>query len=159
MAYATLEASPGYTSKHAGAELEVVLIDENDPGNEVSGAVTGANVSYDLEAVPIEEAGNEIVSSIVQGRGNVSVNLNAFWTPEWGDKLPDLTNFLGKSYTVVCQIGPNWPNAGEVMDVVTGCVLQRLNKAHGARGARTMDMSFMGTEGINGKNWSLQAGG
>lgn len=154
MGYAELVASDDYITKHAGAELQVLLVSEADPGKILIGAVTGLTVTVAYEVVGVEEAGNEKTTQQVQGRATVTASLNAFWTPEWGDRLQDTSNFIGEGpYTIIVQIGPNWPNAGTVVDAVTGCIMSNHNKSFGARGARTMDMAFAGIESLRGTSW------
>lgn len=158
MSYADLISSDQYVTKHAGAGLEALILDEENPARRIVGATTGLNISLDYEAVDIEEAGNEKPSEYVQGRVSPSCTLQAFWTPEWGDNLPSTQLFLGRRYLVLVRIGPRFPQAGTVVDAVTGCVLTRLGKAHGARGARTVDMAFKFAEHFTGSEWAAITG-
>lgn len=158
MTYSELVNSEEYPRKHAGAGLEVLIIDEDDPTNIIIGATTGLNMSTDLEVIDIEEAGNEIVDELVQGRATVAGTVQHFWTPEWGDRLPDTQDFLGKSYLVIVRIAPNFPNAGQVVDACTGGRLTRIGKAHGARGARTSDLAFKFMRHFKGSSWAARTG-
>lgn len=158
MGYADFQADDAYTSKVSGAMIEVMIIDEADPTRTIIGATTGINWNEDYEAIPVEEAGNEGTDEIIQGRHAISFSVPAFWTPEWSDSLPTRQSFIGKQYTVVEQIGPNWPNAGTVVNAVVGCRLNRIGSSHGARGPKTVDLSFQGKTRYNGAEWAVLSG-
>ncbi len=158
MGYADFMADDAYPQKHAGASIEVLLVNENNPSDVTIGATTGINWSEDYEAIPIEEAGSEGTDEIVQGRHSISGSIPAFWTPEWGDKLPTRSSFIGKSYTVIERIGPDWPNAGTVVNAITGCRINRLGNSHNARGVKTVDLAFNGKTRYNGIEWAGLSG-
>jgi len=157
MPYAEFQATADYASKHAGAALRILIFNEKDPGAPIIGAATGINGTDDYEAIPIEEAGNDGVDEIIQGRHTVSLTVQGFWTPEWNDRLPTRQDFIGKKWTVMEVIAEDRPGAGEIVDVWTGCVMSRNGLAHGARGAKTFDLAFQAITRYNGKEWAALA--
>tara|TARA_R110002110_G_scaffold130932_4_gene311398 strand:+ start:526 stop:1008 length:483 start_codon:yes stop_codon:yes gene_type:complete len=158
MAYADFMGGDSYPSKHSGASIEVLIIDESDPSRVVIGATTGINWNEDYEAIPVEEAGNEGIDEIVQGRHAISFSVQAFWTPQWGDSLPTRQTFIGQSFTVVERFGPDWPNAGTVINAIVGCRLNRIGSSHSARGPKTVDLAFQGKTRYNGTEWASLSG-
>jgi|SRR3990172_8757668 len=157
MAYAdfvTLDDSQHYASKHSGSAVEVVLIDESNPAVTVIGATTGINVNEDFEANPVEEAGNDGVDEIVQGRHSGSLTVPAFWTPEWNDRLPSRQNFIGRSFLILERLGKNRPGEGTVINAFTGCTLNGNGSSHGARGNKTLDLRFLFERRYNGQEWA-----
>lgn len=159
MAYADLVADAAYTSKVAGSALQILIFDEATPGAPIIGSATGINHTDDFETVPIEEAGNDGVDEIVQGRHTINFTVQGFWTPERNDALPTRQNFIGRKWTVMQMIAADRPGAGEVVEAITGCVLSRLGGSHGARGVKTFDLAFAGERRYNGIQWSEKAGG
>ena len=80
MSYSDFVASEEYASKQSGSALHVLIIDEDDPTQTVIGATTGINATDDFETIPIEEAGEDGVDEIVQGRHSGNLTIPAFWT-------------------------------------------------------------------------------
>lgn len=158
MGYAEFQQGDSYASKAGGASIEVMIIDEDNPSSVIIGATTGINWSEDYEAIPIEEAGAEGVDEIVQGRHSVNASIPAFWSPAWNDSLPTRQTFIGKSYTIIERYGPKWPNAGTVLNAVVGCRINRLSASHQARGAKTLDLGFIGKTRYSGAEWAALAG-
>ena len=157
MGYATFVASADYTSKMAGAALAIKLYDESNIGAPIIGGATGLNESDDFESIPIEEAGNDGVDEIVQGRHTCAGTIQAFWSPQRNDALPTRQTFIGKKFTIVVEIAPGRPGAGSIVDVFTGAVLNRRASAFGARGARTIDIAYMAERHYNGTEWAEKA--
>lgn len=158
MAYADFVASQNYTSKQSGSAVLVVLVDEDDPTQTIVGATTGINATDDFETIPIEEAGEDGVDEIVQGRHSGNLTLPAFWTGQWNDKLPTRQNFIGKSYTILEKFGEDRPNTGTVINAFTGCKISRLGASNGARGAKTFDLAFAYERRYNGQQWATLTG-
>lgn len=158
MAYADFVASEEYKSKHSGSGLLVQILDEDDPTKVIIGATTGINGTDDFETVPIEEAGNDGVDEIVQGRHTISITLPAFWTPAWNDTLPTRQSFIGKSYTVLELIAEDRPNAGTVVNAYTGCKVSRYGQSNGARGVKTVDLAFACERRYSGQEWATLTG-
>jgi hypothetical protein len=158
MSYADFVATDDYRSKHAGSALAILIFNEDSPGPPLISAATGINSTDDFETVPIEEAGNDGVDEIVQGRHTVSFTVQAFWTPERNDTLPTRQDFIGRKWTVMVVIAPGRPGAGNVVDVWTGCVLSRVGGAHGARGAKTTDLAFSAERRYSGQEWATLSG-
>jgi hypothetical protein len=158
MAYADLVALDDYRSKFAGASLAILIFNEDEPGAPLIAAATGINSTDDFETIPIEEAGNDGVDEIVQGRHTVSFTVQSFWTPERNDALPTRQNFIGRKWTVMEVIAPGRAGEGTPTDVWTGCVLSRVGGAHGARGAKTSDLAFSGERRYNGQEWATLTG-
>ena len=154
MAYADFVPLADFRSAHAGASIGIAIFDEDSPGAPLIGNVTGINSTDDFESIPIEEAGNEGVKEIAQGRHTISMTIQAFWTPERNDALPTRLNFIGRKYTIQEFIAPGRPGAGEVVNTYLGCVLSRNGQAHGARGAKTIDLAFQAEQRLNGQQWA-----
>lgn len=158
MAYADLVASDEYQSKYAGAAIEVVIVDIANPGSPIIGATAGINPADDFETVPIEEAGNDGVDEIVQGRHSGAMTIPAFFSPQYNDSLPTRQDFIGKTYTIYQRIAPGRPQAGAILNVWTGAKLQRYGIAQAARGALTVDLSFAFERRYKGEEWAVLAG-
>lgn len=157
-AYTTFANSDAYASKHSGSGLEVVIINANDPADVIIGATTGINFSDDFELVPIEEAGNDGVDEIVQGRNTINLTVQAFWTPDWGDSLPTRQNFIGREFVIIERIATGRPGAGNVTNAVVGAKISRVGQANGARGAKTVDLAFSAERRYNGNEWAVLSG-
>jgi hypothetical protein len=157
-AYTDFMAEDAYATKHSGSGVEIVLVNEEDPTDVVIGAATGINVSEDFEVVPVEEAGNDGVDEIVQGRHSGSLTIQAFFTPEWNDGLPTRQTFIGKSYVILERIPEGRPGAGNVLNAYTGAKMSRKGGAHGARGAKTLDLAFAFERGYNGEEYADLSG-
>lgn len=157
--YASFVASTEYTSKQSGSALHVLILDETDPSQTVIGATTGINATDDFETIPVEEAGEDGVDEIVQGRHSGNLTIPAFWTGQWNDTLPTRENFIGKSYTIMEMFGEDRPNASVVVNVFTGCRLSRVGASNGARGAKTFDLAFAFERRYNGQQWADKSGG
>ena len=158
MAYADFVASDEYQSKQSGSALHVLIIDEDDPTSVVIGATTGINATDDFETIPVEEAGEDGVDEIVQGRHSGNLTVPAFWTAQWNDILPTRQNFIGKSYTIIERFGEDRPNAGTVINAYTGCKISRVGASNGARGAKTLDLAFAYERRYNGQQWATLTG-
>ena len=158
MAYADFVADDEYQSKQSGSALHVLIIDEDDPTSTVIGATTGINATDDFETIPVEEAGEDGVDEIVQGRHSGNLTVPAFWTAQWNDTLPTRQNFIGKSYTIIERFGEDRPNAGTVVNAYTGCKLSRVGASNGARGAKTLDLAFAYERRYNGQQWATLTG-
>lgn len=158
MAYADFQAQDAYVSKHSGSGLEAVLLDETDPSQIIVGAVTSFNYTDDFEVIPVEEAGNDGVDEIVQGRHSGTGTIQHFWTPEWNDNLLSRDEFIGRKFTVLIRVASEREGAGAVQDAFTGVAISRVGASHGARGARTMDLAFSYETRYNGARWAAKSG-
>jgi len=158
MGYAEFQATDDYSTKKSGAQIEVLIINEDDPSDELIGATTGISWNEDYENIPIEELGNDGVDEIAQGRHTIGFTVPAFFTPEWNDSLPTRSTYKGKSYTVVERIGKGWPGEGTVLNAIVGNRLNRIGSNSAARGAKTFDLAFTGTDRYNGAEWAALSG-
>lgn len=158
MTYAEFQALAAYQSKHTGAAIQVVILDEEDPTVVVIGATTGINSGDDFEAVPVEEAGNEGVDEIAQGRHTVSGSIPAFWTPAWNDALPTRASFIGRTYTLIEKIAEGRDGAGVVVNAYTGCRITRVSGQMSARGGKMIDLAFTGEQRYSGAEWAVLTG-
>lgn len=156
--YADFTADSEYQSKQSGSAIEVLIVNSADPSDVIIGAVTGINNTEEFETIPIEEAGEDGVDEIVQGRHTGSMSLPAFWTPAWNDTLPTRQTFIGKEYVIIERFGEDRPNAGVVVNAYVGCKLNRFGQSHNARGAKTVDLAFVYTRRYNGAEWSALSG-
>lgn len=157
MSYAEFEQSDAYESKHAGAEIAIIIYPSDDPTVPLIGAATGINATDDFETLRVEEAGEEGANEIVQGRHTIDFTVNAFWTPGRNDRLPTRRSFIGKEFTVMEVIAPGRPGAGTPVNVYLGARLSRNGSSHGARGLKTVDLAFSALERLTGKEWAEQA--
>lgn len=157
MPYADFASTPDYRSKHSGSAIAIEIYDEDNPSSPLIGAATGINATDDFETIPIEEAGNDGVDEIVQGRHTISFTVQAFWSPQRNDALPTRQSFIGRKWTVIEKIAPGRPGAGEIVNVYTGAVNQRVGQAHGARGAKTVDLAFAAERRYNGQEWAAKS--
>jgi len=82
------------------------------------------------------------------------MSIQGFWSAERNDKLPTRQSFIGKTYLVLEVIAEDRAGAGEVVNAYTGCVMNRLSSAHGARGPKTIDMTFLYERRYNGQEWA-----
>jgi len=157
-AYTDFMSTDEYASKHSGSGIGVVIINALDPADVIIGAVTGINASEDYENIPIEEAGNDGVDEIVQGRHTINLTLQAFYTPEWNDSMPTRQTFIGKEFVILERIAQGRPSAGIVINAYVGCKNSRIGQAHGARGAKTFDLAFTGERRYNGTEYAALSG-
>lgn len=158
MAYADFVADEQYASKQSGSAIEVLIVNASDPSDVIIGATTGINSTDDFETIPVEEAGEDGVDEIVQGRHSGTLSIPAFWTPEWNDSLPTRQSFLGKEYVILERFGEDRPNPGTVINAYVGCKLSRVGTQQGARGAKTVDLAFAYERRYNGQEWATLTG-
>ena len=156
--YAEYQASDAYPSKTAGASVEVSIVDETRPQETLIGKTTGLTWNEAFEVLPVEEGGNDGVDEIVQGRHTVNCSVPAFFSPQFNDNMPTRQTFMGKKYTIIMRIAEPFPNAGRVLNVWTGAVLQDVSGQQGARGLMTVNMSFMAERRYNGTEWAALTG-
>ena len=156
--YAEFVASQEYPSKQSGSAIEILLINADDPSDVTIGATTGISMNDDFEKIPVEEAGEDGVDEIVDGRHSGSASIPAFWTAQWNDGLPTRQNFIGKEYLILERFGEDRPNAGVVINAYVGAKLSRHGNQQGARGAKTVDLAFTYTRRYNGAEWSALTG-
>ena len=158
MAYSDFQGIDAYDSKHAGAAVEIQLLDDDDPTTPIIGAATNHSIDNRFENVAIEEAGNEGVDEHAQGRHDVRGSISAFWTPRWNDTLPTRTSFVGKTYTILEVIASDRQGAGNVVNALIGCRIESFSQSHGARGAKTVNLSYVATHHYNGAEWGAFGG-
>lgn len=158
MSYSDFIDSESYLSKVSGSHIAVLLFKEDNPSDPVIGGATGINHTDDFETIPIEEAGNDGVDEIVQGRHTGSCTIQAFWAARRNDRLPTRQAFIGNVWLIIEVIAPGRPGAGNVVNAYTGCVNSRVGGAHGARGAKTTDLAFTYERRYNGKEWAALTG-
>jgi hypothetical protein len=132
-----------YRSKKSGSHIEILIVDANDPANAVIGAAAGINWSDDFEQIAVEEAGNDGVDEIVTGRMAGSGSINAFWTPQWNDRLPSRQDFINKEFIIYEQIGTRRPFEGTVVNAFVGAKISQVGSSHAARGAKMTSLSFL----------------
>ncbi len=153
MGYADFQVTDDYVSKQSGSSVEVVLLDEADPGESIVSAVSSINWTDDFEVIPIEEAGQDGVDEQVQGRHSGSGTMQLFFSGIRNDRLPTRGTNIGTGYTVFERIGEDRANPGTVLNAFTGVKLSRVASSHGARGAKTMDLAFSYENRYNGVSW------
>ena len=159
MPYNDFIATPEYPAKVSGAHIGVAIYDEALPAAPpILGGTTGINASDDLEGIPIEEAGNEGVDEIVQGRHTLQGSIQSFWSAERNDALPTRQSFIGKKYLILEIVADERVGAGEVVNAYTGCVITRVGNAHGARGPKTVDITFLAERRYNGLEYATLNG-
>jgi len=158
MSYATFQGQDAYVSKVAGAAVEVIILNADDPSDVVIGATTGINMTDNFETNPVEEAGDHKVNEHVQGRHDGGCNVPAFFTPAWNDSLPSADTFLGKEYTILERVAEHRPGAGTILNAYTGCKINRHAQSQGARGNKTIDLGFVYGTRYNGKQWAELGG-
>lgn len=160
--YSEFRASPEYKSKHTGSAIKVVILLETDATQTIIGAVTGLQYNDAMEAVGIEEAGNDGIDEIIQGRHSGNVSVSAFWTPEWNDTLPTRQTFLGSAggpYTILEMGSDDRPNMADVVvNAFTGCRIDNMSANVGARGPKTMDIRLLFTRRYSGSEWASLTG-
>ncbi len=159
MGYADFQKLDAYATKRSGSHVGIVLFDESDPNNPLIGAATGINATDDFETLPVEEAGEDGVNEIVQGRHTINITVNAFWSPQRNDKLPTRQNFIGREFTIMEVIAAQRASAGTPLNVYTGGKLSRNGTSHGARGLKTIDLAFQALRRFTGLEWATDNGG
>jgi|DEB0MinimDraft_6_1074348.scaffolds.fasta_scaffold69164_2 hypothetical protein len=158
MGYTDFQGSEVYPSKRAGASVEILLFDEADLTSPIIGAASGLSYSDDYEKPPVEEAGNELVTEHTDGRHSGSGSINAFWSPQYNDGLPSPSEFIGKRYVIVQRVGPNYPQAGTVLNAFTKVAISRVGGSQGARGNMTQDVGFSYKKRWTGAEWAARTG-
>lgn len=156
--YADFQADPAYPSRVSGAHVGVFIYEEGVVGLPIIGGTSGINCRDDFEAIPIEEAGNEGVDEVVQGRHSMSVSIQGFWSAERNDQLPTRQSFIGKRYVILEVMAEDRPGAANILNAYTGAVCSGLGQSHGARGAKTIDMTFTCERRYNGSEWAALNG-
>lgn len=160
--YSEFRVSSEYKSKHTGSAIKVVILLESDATRTIIGAVTGLQYNDALEAVGIEEAGNDGIDEIIQGRHSGNLSVSAFWTPEWNDTLPTRQTFLGSAggpYTVLEMGSDDRANMADVVvNAFIGCRIDSLGANLGARGPKTMDIRMLCTRRYSGAEWAALTG-
>ena len=154
MAYGDFQALEQYISKLAGAAVTVKLVNESDPSDAVIGAASNLQWRDNFEQVPIEEAGSEGVDEHATGRHDGSGSLSAFFTPAWSDALPSREDFIGKSFLLMTKMGDEREGAGTTLNAFVGLKITGVSSNHGARGAKTLDISFVYQTRYKGKDWA-----
>jgi len=86
------------------------------------------------------------------------MTVQAFWTPERNDILPTRQTFIGRKYTIMEKVAPGRTGEGAIVNVYIGCACSRVGQAHGARGAKTVDMAFTYERRYNGTEWATLTG-
>jgi len=158
MTYAAFQGEDAYVSKVAGASVDVQIINANDPADVIIGATTGINSTDNFETNPVEEAGNDGVDEHVQGRHDGGCTIPAVFTPEWNDNLPTRQDFLGREFIILETVSEEYPGAGNVLNAYTGCKINRVGQAQGARGNKTVDLGFVYQRRYNGAEWAALTG-
>ena len=160
MTYADFQASEVYQGKQAGAALHVTIVDSEDPTNVLMGSVSQFQASDDFEALVVEEAGQDYPSEIAQGRVAGSGSCANFYSPEFMDRLPDSTDFVGRTFTVIESRSPvREPFEGTVLNSYHGVKINRVSHSFGARGLPTIDLAFIYEYRLKGKNHAERYGG
>lgn len=156
--YSELQAADDYVSKVAGAGVEIIILEEGNPGESLIGATSGIQWTDNFEQLGVEEAGNDGVDEHVTGRHDGSCTIPAFFTPQWNDRLPTRQDFLGKTYTVLEKIAKGRPQEGQVLNALTGVKINRVGGSQGARGLKTMDLGLVYKRRYNGKEYATLTG-
>lgn len=154
--YEEYQATAEYNSKQAGSAIEIQIINEADFADIVIGAASGLNSSENMEALTVEEAGEDGANEIVQGRHDGSLSVTAFWTPRWNDSAPTRQTFIGRTFTIMERVGAKRVGEGAILNVYTGCTIRSVGHAVGARGLTTFDFSFVFKTRYNGKEWAAR---
>lgn len=158
MGYQDFVDSKDYDSRVAGASIAVLVYEEGDLSKPVIAGTTGINAGDDFEGIPIEESGNEGVDEIVQGRHTGQASMQAFWSAARNDRLPTRQDFIGKRYIILEVMAEDRPGAGQVQNAYTGVRITHLGHAHGARGPKTVDMTYMFEHRYTGLQWATLNG-
>ena len=152
------DAGGAYLGGLAGAACIIQLVDEADPSVSFTG-FSGMSINEAFEAIPLEEAGNDGVDEILQGRNTVAVTFNGFFRPKENDEqLITRQNFVGKRF-VAFRKYIRGTFAGTVIDVVTGVTIDSQGTQQGARGAITFTTSAQATRRYSGAEWATLTGG
>ena len=154
MSYAEFAVADAYNSTSTGSAIQVLLINELDAGDVVIAQTTGIQAAEDYETIGVEEAGEEGVNEIAQGRHSGSASIPGFWRPGTNDDLPSRNSFIGKTYTIIEKIAAKRPSAGIILNVYVGCKINRYNQSFGARGLKTHDLGFLFQTRYNGEEWA-----
>jgi hypothetical protein len=162
MLYADYKQLDAYVQKQSGSAVRVVITRDAAPATPLLSLTTGINWTDTFEQLPVEEAGEEGINEITTGRHSGSANVNGFWTAERNDKLPSRQNFLdegtGGTYTIMEVVGKKRPGEETPVNVFTGCKISSYGSAHGARGLKTFDLSFIYEERLTGEQWAALTG-
>lgn len=154
MSYAEFAATEAYASTYAGSAIQVLIVNEEDPTDQVIANTTGLQVSEDYESLPVEEAGEEGVNEIAQGRHSGSLSIPGFWRPTLNDQLPTRQSFLGKRYTIFERVAAGREGAGTILNAYVGCRINRNGQSFGARGLKSFDLAMLFTRRYSGEEWA-----
>lgn len=161
MGYADFQASDKYTTPDAGAFTGIEIANETDTADNIRGHTTGLNVNQSFEALEVEEAGNDGVDEIVQGRHTVNFSFSMILSPQLQDWLPTRQDFIGRKYSVLEYIAkPDDDDyVGTVTKAVTGAVIESIQITSGARGLKTANVSGKASRLYSGAEWADLTGG
>ena len=152
------DASGVYLGVGTGAAYVIQLVAEDDPSVSFTG-FSGMSINEAFEAIPVEEAGNDGVDEIAQGRHTVAVSFNGFFRPETNDgQMVTRQSFIGRRFVAFRKVARG-TFADTVIDVVTGVTVDSQGTQQGARGAITFTTSAQATRRYNGAEWAARTGG
>lgn len=158
MAYSNFAADATYSTAAAGSAYLIQMVNQEDPSESYTG-FSGLSINESFEAIPIEEAGNDGIDEIAQGRHTVAVSFNGFFRPEYNDGLLiTRQTFVGKRWTAFRK-NNRGTYAGTVVDVITNVTIDSQATQQGARGAITFTMSAQASRRYNGTQWATITGG
>jgi len=147
-----------YLGALAGSACIIQLVAEEDASISFTG-FSGMSINEAFEAIPIEEAGNDGVDEIAQGRNTVAVTFNGFFRPKENDEqLITRQNFVGKRFIAFRKYSRG-TFADTVIDAVTGVTVDSQGTQQGARGVITFTTSAQATRRYSGAEWAVLTAG
>lgn len=160
MKYSEYAQIDQYVSKQSGSHVAIIMIDSANPTVPLVSASTGINWNGDYEKNVVEEAGEDGPNEITDGRyGGCQGSMTLLFTPERNDRLPTRQDFIDREFTIMEVVGFGRQGEGTPLNVITGAKLSQHGSSHGARGLKTVNVSFVGLRRYNGLEWAAKAGG
>lgn len=153
-----------YSSGLAGAIIGIRFIRRSD-GKVFEGFCTGATPALATEQIPHEAVGNANPSEIIQGRNNVTVSFNGYFSAdigdnfllnslEWGQSSFDVQRYISTGLGV----DGGHPYEETIIDVYLEWSMASSNQPQGGRGALTFDVNGPAKLRLTGKQFAEQGG-
>ena len=164
MKYSEYRVTPTYRSAQSGAAIRIIFRRVDDAATaigtstEIYGRSTGISASDDFEVNAVEEAGEDGVNEHAMGRHTGQGNSQMHFRAELNDLLPSRGDFLadgeGQEFTILEVMGDKRRGVNVPINVYTGCRIGRVASSQGARGLKTIDVSFQYQQRYTGQQWA-----
>lgn len=159
MTYDEYKATPSYKKAKTGAQIQIVLVLDDDPTFRPLGRGAGLNYTDTFGQNPVEEWGKSGVDEIAPDKHGGTGTLTSFFIPEQNDRMDTRATFSERIYTILEQIAPGYEGAGVVLGALQGVHFTSYTVNQAARGLKGADGAFIYTNRLTGQQFADQYGG